>query len=333
MSQFRKDPFGSAWVIISPERGLEASDFGSIRLEHSHSPLSPGNEAALGSEIRALRPAGSAKDSPDWRIRVVPYPSALLRRGEFELAGSTLFQYAPSIGYQELVIEHPEATMMLESMPHEHLVELLKVYSERLSYLASRANVQHVQLTRSVGRAAGAMYAHPHGHLSALPVKHRWIEEELQASQSYYQQTQRSLFADVIEAELAQRDRVVRYSDHFVALSPFASKTPFETWILPRQGNNAFSSTASNLLMDFADMLCDVIGAINSALDFPPYNLVLHSLPSERNNHYYWHIKLLPQLTKQAGFDWASGLYINPTPPEDAARFLRQALLMREVSS
>ena len=29
------------------------------------------------------------------------------------------------------------------------------------------------------------------------------------------------------------------------------------------------------------------------------------------------------KLTNVAGFEWGSGFYINPTPPEDAAQFLR----------
>ena len=40
--------------------------------------------------------------------------------------------------------------------------------------------------------------------------------------------------------------------------------------------------------------------------------------------HYHWHIEIIPSLTKTAGFEWGTGFYINPVPPEEAAAFLRE---------
>ena len=62
-------------------------------------------------------------------------------------------------------------------------------------------------------------------------------------------------------------------------------------------------------------------------LDNPPYNLVIHTSPAQdpTNDHYHWHIEFMPKLTKTAGFEWGTGFYINPTPPEEAAKFLREA--------
>jgi UDPglucose--hexose-1-phosphate uridylyltransferase len=81
-----------------------------------------------------------------------------------------------------------------------------------------------------------------------------------------------------------------------------------------------------------ADVLGGVLRAMNAALNTPPYNMIWHMLPSEQDGSYHWHIEILPRLTNQAGFDWGSGFYINPTPPEDAARFLREALAIQEVA-
>jgi UDPglucose--hexose-1-phosphate uridylyltransferase len=33
----------------------------------------------------------------------------------------------------------------------------------------------------------------------------------------------------------------------------------------------------------------------------------------------------VPRLTQVAGFEWGTGFFINPTSPEDAAQFLREA--------
>ncbi|MDZ7703055.1 MAG: galactose-1-phosphate uridylyltransferase [Trueperaceae bacterium] len=339
MSQFRKDPFGAAWVMISPERGLEPSDFGSVTRpvrsaasgEHD-CILCPGHEQQTGSELRALRPSRSATDSPGWRARVIGHPAALLQAKAFTEHGTTPFVYAPSSGYQELIVEHPDHAMRLETMPRDHLGEVLRLYRDRLEHLASRPHVRHVQITRNVGRAAGAMFSHPHAQVLALPVDNRWVEEERQAAATYFARQRRCLFCEVITTELERRERVVSANATFVALTPYASRQPFETWIVPRQHSSGFGDLSSNNLADLAELLQSVIVAMNTALDHPPYNIVLHTLPSAREASYHWHFEILPRLTNQTGFDWGSGFYINPTPPEDAARFLRESLALRGAS-
>lgn len=333
MPLFRKDPFGSAWVLISPERGLQASDFGSTLARESESPLSPGNEEKLGPEILAIRPSSSEIDGPDWRMRVVEHPAALLQNKPFWTSADGPFTHAPSSGYQEIVVEHPDATMRLETMSRAHLVEVLKLYRERLSTLAKREDISHVQLTRNVGRAAGALYEHPHGQLLALPVPNRWVEEEVGAARSYFDDHHRCLFCEVLSEEMLRRERVVTHNSAFVALAPYAAKTPFETWILPHKHDSDFAAVASNTLPHLADILQSVARAINVALDHPPYNLALHTLPHAGDEGYHWHIEILPRLTDHAGFDWGIGFYINPTPPEDAVRFLREALALQQVGS
>lgn len=332
MAQFRKDPFGSAWVIISPERGLEPSDFGSVSPANGNEPcpLCPGFEHITGAEIMALGPGVAATGGADWRMRVIANPQAILQPRAFSIAGDELFRQATGSGVQELIVEHREHRQ-LDSMAHGHLIDLLKLYRDRLTLLTRQPEVKHVQLTRNVGKVAGAAFDHPHAQLLALPVGSRWIDEERAAADAYYSRHGRCLFCAVIEAELAERERIISSNEHFVALSPYAAKTPFETWLLPRQHASNLSHLTGDTLSYLADLLRGVLRAINIALNTPPYNMILHLIPSE-DAGYHWHIEILPRLTAQAGFDWGSGFYTNPTPPEDAARFLREALAMQEVA-
>lgn len=329
MALFRKDPFGPAWVLISPERGLEPSDFGSVGRPVGPSPLSPGNEEEF-TEILALRPSSSGRGSPDWRARVIEHPAALLEPGEPAFLGRGPFRYAEGRGRQEIIVEHPDSAMTLDRMPPEHLVEVLRLYRDRLALLAGSAGIRHVQLTRSEGEAAGALYAHPHAVVLGVPIASRWVEEEFDVARAYHEAAGSCIFCDVIREELAERERVVTFNDAFVALAPFAAKTPFETWILPRRHSATFSSVTGNALPELADLLQTVLRAINSALDHPPFNLLMHTLPAP-DDSYHWHIEILPRLTRQAGFDWSKGFYVNPTPPEDAVRFLREALALQVV--
>lgn len=331
MSTFRKDPFGPAWVLISPERGLRPSDFGSVPPPPARSPLSPGEEARW-RELDARRPSGSRRGDPDWRMRVIEHPGALLHERPFAVEGDAPFRHAPGHGRQEIVVEHPEASARLETFPREHLVDVLRLWRERLRLLAEDPTVRHVQLTRTVGTAAGALFEHPHASLLASPVPSRWVEEEVVAARRHHEATGRCLFCDVAAAEAERRDRMVARNDGYVAIAPYASKTPFETWILPSRHGSAMGAEPTNDLPQLAELLQAVVRALVTALADPPYNLLLHTLPRGGDASFHWHLELLPRLTQQSGFDWGSGFYVNPTPPEDAARFLREALALQEAS-
>lgn len=317
-------------MLISPERGLQSSDFGSVSRQQSDSPLSPGAETDL-REIHALRPSAAKAGGPDWRVRVVEHPSPLVQDRPTRFAGAAPFEHGASRGFQEIIVEHPDARERLETMPREHLVDVLRVYRDRLALLAKKEGIRHVQLSRSVGKPAGAIYDHSYAQVLAVPVTNRWLEEEVSVARAHFAACGRCLFCEVLEVEQEHRERLVTHNSHFVAIAPYASKFPFETWIVPKRHSGTFTSEASNLLPALADVLQAALKGINTALNDPPYNLVMHTLPAA-DDAFHWHIEILPKLTFQAGFDWGSGFYVNPTPPEDAARFLREALALQEVA-
>lgn len=320
-------------MIISPERGLEPSDFGSATMSRAQATLSPDQKNNF-TEVRAVRPMTSSSNAPDWRMRVVTTEGSLLEPDKTFLPNvDSLFVQAASSGFQEMIIEHPNPNMTLERMPRAHLIDLIKLYRERFEYLARKPGIRHIQLTRNVGEAAGASFNHAYAQLLAVPVTNRWVDEEASTAEDYFNEHSACLFCDVVRAELVNKERLISCNDHFVALAPYASKMPFETWIFPRQHSSSFVGLASNHVAQLADLLQNVVRAMNTALDNPPYNLMLHALPNEGSASYHWHIELLPRLTRQAGFDWATGFYVNPTPPEDAARFLKGALALQEVHS
>lgn len=332
MPLLRKDPFGPAWVLISPERGLRPEDFGGPEAGAGEagavepSPLAPGREAELPPEIVALRPSGAPAGGPDWRARVLPMPGSPFAARRFAPHHDGVLTSAPAVGAQELVVEHPDPEQRLETFPAAHLEAVLRLYRDRVAFHAARPDVRHVQVVRNVGRGAGAAYAHPHGQVLALPVPNRWVEEEREAAAGHRVVTGRCLFCDVLDHELVARERVVSANEAFVAFAPFAAKVPFETWIVPRDHQSAFQELPGNRVADLADLLRTVLEALNAALDRPPYNLVLHAVPTPGDGAYHWHLELLPRVARASGFDWSLGAYVNPTPPEAAARFLREAI-------
>jgi len=110
-------------------------------------------------------------------------------------------------------------------------------------------------------------------------------------------------------------------------LAPYAPRFPFETWILPKQHASHYEDSEPALLDNLAWVLRSTMRKIDKVLERPAYNFIVHSAPVQEAPlaYYHWHIEIIPKLTKVAGFEWGTGFYINPTPPEEAARFLREA--------
>jgi UDPglucose--hexose-1-phosphate uridylyltransferase len=122
---------------------------------------------------------------------------------------------------------------------------------------------------------------------------------------------------------------VISENSHFLALAPFAPKFPFETWILPKEHCSSFERASNELNEPLAKIFSDVLKKLDKLLNYSPYNFILHTSPFKDNNneYYHWHFEIMPKLTRIAGFEWGSGFYINPTPPEEAAKFLRETTI------
>lgn len=226
MALFRKDPFGRAWVLVSPERGLQSSDFGSVEAPVAVSPLSPGSDAQPGEELAALRGSGGH----EWLVRALRHPAGLVHKAPGGVTvGSDLLRQEPAFGYHELIVEHPDATARLQTMSAQHLADVWRFYRDRFVLAVGRPGVRHAQISRNSGCAAGAQYDHPYGQLIAVAVTDRWVEEEMQVAREHFARHQECVFCAVMEAELGLRERMVSENESFVALTPFAAKTPFET--------------------------------------------------------------------------------------------------------
>ena len=181
---------------------------------------------------------------------------------------------------------------------------------------------------KNQGSMAGASLAHSHSQLIALPIIPKRLSEEISGSLNYYRYRDRCVFCDIIAQESEEKERIIYENDHFIAISPFASRFPFETWILPKVHEESFlfSKTHDNYFA-IADALSVILKKQEKVLNNPPYNFMIHTTPVEMidSPYYHWHIEIIPRLTKMAGFEWGTGFYINPTPPEEATIYLQEA--------
>jgi UDPglucose--hexose-1-phosphate uridylyltransferase len=328
MPELRKDPISGRWVIISIERGKRPSDFG-MRISPKKGgfcAFCEGNERTTPPEIMAFRSDGGKPNTPGWTLRVVSnkFP-ALNIEGQLNRAGEGIFDRMNGVGAHEVIIECPDHNMTLSSMPLKSVEDALWAFHQRITDLKKDSRFKYVLVFKNEGDEAGASLEHTHSQLIALPIVPHLVEEELFQAKQYYEYKERCIFCDIIHQETEDKKRVISENDDFIALAPFAPRSPFETMIMPKRHESSFSPRGNFSLL--AKILQQTLKQIDKVLDLPPYNMMIHTSPfrNEENEHYHWHIEIIPKLTKIAGFEWGSGFYINPTPPEEAAKFLREA--------
>ena len=341
MPELRKDPVVGRWVIISTERAKRPDEF---------LPLSPvaegaqtechfceGHESQTPPEILAIRPAGTQPNTPGWSVRVVSSVSPVLRiEGTLERRARGLYDVTSGTGAHEIVVETPRHIPSLTQLDEGQIARVVEVYTRRMSDLEKDTRFKYALLFKNYGTAAGAGRSwHSRSQLIALPVNPIRLKDELFGARQYFDLKERCIFCDILRQELDSQKRVAGETAHFVALTPYASRFPFELWILPKEHYADFTHLTADHRLDLARMLKLILGKLSAILNDPPYNTILHTAPFRRPRtgywrtidlDFHWHIEIMPRLTRVAGFEWGSGFYINPTPPEMAAQYLRGEL-------
>lgn len=341
MPELRKDPIIDRWVIIATERSRRPSDFtpSHVSTPPTQSVFSPGNEEKTPPEVFQIgRDSSSPDNSSGWRVRVVPnkFP-ALSTEGDIDSRAAGMYDLMNGVGAHEVVIEHPEAAWDMADATASEMGEIVEAYIARNQALSEDPRFRYVLTFRNSGTAAGASINHPHSQIIALPVVPRRVRDQLEVARAHYRNKQRSIYGDILRQELEAGSRVVEENAHFVVFCPYASQFPFETTIYPKRHQHDFTAMTAEEKAAFSEVLPRTLRRMRDALGNPAYNMMVQTAPITKPragspgywgtiaDDYCWHIDILPRLTQVAGFEWATGFYINPVPPENAASFLRDA--------
>jgi len=339
--ELRLDPVTGRWVLVATERAKRPKDFAQhdaagLKVPPGHSdacPFCPGNERQTPPEIFSFRRDGTGPDEPGWWVRGVPnkYP-ALTWEPTVKPSTSGVFSVRPATGAHEVIIESPLHNVSPATMTHDDMAEVVRAYVHRYRALASADDIRYILIFRNHGRDAGASLEHPHSQIAGVPLVPPVVLEEIAGARQHQETTGRCVFCDMVRQELDASARMVLETREFVALEPYASKMPFETWVLPKAHTPSFHELDPSRHHELAGVLVDVLGAISRGLHDPPYNYILHTAPPRErcDGFYHWHIEIFPKLTVAAGFEFGMGVYINITTPETAAEFLRNCIQARD---
>lgn len=334
MAQLRRNPINGQWVIIGGDneprnpQGFEKEI--PVKDPKQTCPFCPGNESKTPPEILAVRPSASAANTEGWATRVVPnlFP-ALQIEGGLEKAGMGIYDRMNGVGAHEVIIEHPDHEKQLADFTDAEVEKVILTYRDRCLDLAKDKRFKYLLIFKNYGLSAGASLQHSHTQLIALPIVPKSVKEEIKGAQQYLEYRDRCVFCDIILQEKREGVRLVDENKTFISFCPFSPRFPFEMWILPKEHQGNFSTLRTEEVIHFARLVRSALVRIKKRLYDPSYNFMLHTTPLDESDTgaYHWHLEIIPKLTRVAGFEWGTGFYINPTPPEDATRWLKEVIV------
>jgi UDPglucose--hexose-1-phosphate uridylyltransferase len=329
----RQDPTTKEWVILASERAKRPDDFRrakpvpNIPPFKKECPFCPGNEHQTPPETLAYR-RGGPSNGPGWWVRVVPnkYPALVLDGSLERKEEKGFFRLMDGVGVHEVVIGSPIHNQVFSVLDDYQASEVLLAYRERYLALREDPRIKLIIIFKNHGLAAGTSLEHTHSQIVGTSVVPSNLRKKLQEAARHYDDHGRCVYCEMIEEELSSGERILQETDEFVVLHPFASRFPFETWIVPKKHNASFGSISLEDSKKFAILLKTTLHGIHSKLNDPDYNYVVHTAPvkDEGEDYYHWHLQIIPRLTTPAGFEMGSGMYINVSFPEETARFMKE---------
>jgi UDPglucose--hexose-1-phosphate uridylyltransferase len=332
LHELRKDPLLGRWVAVLSQHKAP-SDYAIYPTTDNEGSciLCAGREKETTAEIMSL-PGGN--ESKAWATRVIPNFTPVFRvDGELWRRGDGMYDKMNSIGANEIIIESPEHSVRPEDKGLDQMRKVIRTYRERMIDLEKDARLRYTLIYKNSGKEAGAVYSHPLSHLASTPVIPKRVKEELDGAKEYFAYKERCIFCDVIREELRIGSRVILETRHFISFCPYASKFPFESWIVPRRHCCAFQDIDQEEIEDMALILSSILKKLRTAFPGLAFNYFIHSAPNRmpRKDHwhtlgedFHWHMEIMPRLMRTSGFEWGSGFYILPTSPEHASKYLRE---------
>ena len=332
MPELRRDPITGRWIIIDTDnpKGPDKYEIEAHVKKGGQCAFCTGNEKMTPPEIIAYSKTRRDKDTPGWTVRVVPnkFP-ALQIEGNLDRAGLGIFDMMNGVGAHEVIIETTHHDREIADRAELEVRDMLWAYRDRCLDLMKDKRFKYVLIFKNYGFSAGASLDHPHSQLIALPFVPKRVVGEMEGAERYFGYRERCVYCDMIRQEVQEKQLTIAENKNFLSFTPFVSRFPYEVWIIPKEHISECSQIQEESINDLASILKNTLLRLKKVLKDPPYNFLIHSASLDNliRDDYHWHIEIMPRLTKVAGFEWGTGFYINPTPPELAAKTLREAAL------
>ena len=319
--EIRRDPITQSWVVCGQREQTDDKDL--------PCPFDPG-------VVENAKTLLTWPQEGTWQVRVIPHPDALYRvENDPGRVAEGIYDKMGPLGAHEVFIETPDHDKKLWQLSDEQIERVLWAWGTRIADLKKDARFKYVSVFKNQGAQAGEEWTHAHSEVTATIFVPRRIKYELAASHEWFKDRERCVFCDIVRQEEKQGKRIVDVQGDYYALCPYASRVPFEIWLLHRRHNHLFEQPrpGSNR-RQLAALLSRVLRRLEKIA--PAFHLVVHTAPNTRNkkgelagywktlaDDYHWHIEIMPILGKPSKSYSIKEVYFNAIPPEQAAEKLR----------
>ncbi len=326
MSEYRKDPVLNQWVVIAPERAVPYNLI-KENPENEEKEFEPSCPfCAINPEETKVLLKYNIEDKNNWDLLVIPAPNPFLRvETELKKEAEGIYDLMSGTGANEIIIESPKHNEHIFKSNLNKIEQIFWAYRDRILDLKKDIRLEYLLFYKE-NKTNGI--THPHSKMIATPFIPSMIETELLGAEDYFSYKDRCVFCDIVKQELKDGIRVVSQNQEFVSICPYASRNPFEVWIIPKNHQSHFEMSSKNQFYHLADIYLDTFKRLHKALGNIPYLSVLHNSPIQEESleFYHWHIEIHPVIPLYQGEVFSAGLYVNPVAPEEAAKELREKI-------
>ena len=324
MPKLRQNIVTGKWVVIAPERAKRPEDFVMAAAPKRH--LDEKCPFCINGSESAYK--HSIKEAETDNIYVIPnkYP-AFVKDEEIIEEGGDFYFSTKSVGGHEVIVIKDHQKEVYEG-GWQLLAELFEAYQKRYLFYQQDPTIEYAMPIHNLGPEAAASIEHPHSQFFASSIIPNLVEEELCGSKNYFDDKHRCVFCVMVEEEKKQNIRIVAENEDFICFTFFASRFPFEMWIMPKKHATHFETTSKEHLANLGKIVYEAITKLNNSLKFPPFNWWIHTGPTKEDhidNFYHWHMEIAPRVSKFGGYEMGSGIVIDVVSPELAAQFLKKA--------
>lgn len=326
MSELRLNVVTKEWVIIAPERSSRPVEHTpcSRRPQALHlpdCPFCPGNESMTTREVFRID-----DDDGTWITRVVPNKFPVLTdRGLMPAhRHAGLNHTVEGVGVHEVIIETPRHDLAIAQMTPSQVRTIVMTYFDRYNTCRDDPRIAHVLLFKNYGAGAGTSLIHPHSQLIGTPVISYQVRDRIRTMEEHQALYGECVLCRMIHEEIAQGVRIIHQNDSFAAMIPYAALSRFHIWVFPLRHMARFGDMSGEEIVEFAEVLRAVMRQLYYGLGDPDFNYVIRSAPRTcTREEFHWYLSIVPRITQAAGFELGSGIYVNPSYPEESAEFLR----------
>ncbi len=297
MSELRKNPFTGEWTHYAENRKNRPYEFlHKIEVKNNSNEDCP---FCGGNEDKTTAP--------------------FYQDGTDAICENSFYQQLPCQGLHEVLVDTPNHEETIDQFSLEHLSKVFVVLQRRYNEMIVSKKVKYIQIFKNCGPSAGMSIRHSHWQIVGMPVL-----PQREVIMQGYMQNGDCLFCKMLAFEKEQQNRVVVENQDFVVITPYASRFPYELWICPKRHIASFTHVTAGELEALSVIIKEILPKVSSLRIDVGYNICM--IDGEVGGDFHWHVEILPRIGGFAGFEYATGSYINSILPEQAAEYYRKKI-------